>query len=331
MKSVFSASSHLSDQLVIDLGNGGMSDEFVLLNELQPGRPVTLMQSRDNLELHVIKYALSHDAEAIDTLRREYEALRILSPSGSVPEILEPFEERGKTFRFVMPFIYADRSVVYSSPEAAAPVAVSLASLHSVTRNIPYPPFGFEVPILVGGHAFWIGADKIIQKMCEQPETGPVGEVVREVIELLRGARSTLTRPFSMNEMVLIHGDISTENIILARRGGRISPVFLDFGEAVLGPPQHDLARYAVSANLDPTGTALLLSVYLNTLDEKSRQTDRFIEGFNALKCLAIFDLKILGPLIFMRSGPNSGEFTGHVKAAAGEIRELLRQMKDPE
>ena len=333
MKSTYPFSDVSSEQLITHLNAGTINSEFALLNKPKPGQPTTWMWTRSRRKPCIVKHAFGEDAEAIRKLDREYKALQILFPSGVVPEILKTLEDRNKLVGIITPYICPDDSVNHRSPEVTVAVAHAAAAAHARTWKISYPPFGLRVPVLFGGHALWIGADKIIHDSCENlraRDFSRAGDLLSDALNLIKSYRKTITAPFSPENMVLIHGDISTENIILTRRRGEAAAIFVDFGEAVVGPAQHDLARYAVSAELSTAETTLFLDSYIARFQEITGdclETKVFLEGFETSKCLAIFDLKIFGLIMFMSTNSKTGDWITGVETSIRDIRYLLQKI----
>jgi Ser/Thr protein kinase RdoA (MazF antagonist) len=124
--------------------------------------------------------------------------------------------------------------------------------------------------------------------------------IVNRALSLLNEHRAALTRPFDPAEMVVVHGDITGENMVLQKQRGRVTSTLVDLGEAAVGPAQLDVARFSVVRGLDEAQERAFVKAYLNGIDQaghRAPEIHTFMRGVRASKVMAVFDLCFVGPL----------------------------------
>jgi aminoglycoside phosphotransferase len=286
----------------------------------------------------IVKHAATGDREARECLRREAAVLAALAPTGVVPTLACVLAERsGEVAGFAYERLPAERGVDCARPAAVAAFAEAITRLHACTWGLAPPPLGLDVPVALGGHPLWIGGSAILRRMCAAIEGGenrPLARCAREALDLLESRRAEITVCFPRQELVVTHGDIDAENLLFRREALAWRCRLIDFGEVVLGAPQYDLARFAVSAELAPAGEELLLALYALWLEERTAQAPRdgrldarFRTAYSWQKLLALFDIRIASYVIYAAHGLDPGpreEVLERVEGALAILRTML-------
>lgn len=250
----------------------------------------------------IVKAAPNKDIEAVSYLSRELMIIDFLSNSGIVPPLIGEFANLNLMSGFVGRYIDNVKHDTDNIDTLAA-VADVLSNLHSRTWRVPYEKLSLKVPVLFDGHGFWISGSTLVREWCNSLNTTYEGRLLSELayhaLETLEHARPRLTGQFPTSEMVLIHGDISPDQILVSLEDGRKRVYLTDFAEAVFGPVHHDLARYSIFSKLNPYQDDVLLKMYIESFAQRTDYAwdpELFNHHFQILKVLAVFDFGIVGP-----------------------------------
>ena len=300
------------------------------LSAHETGRPSVWAWSPSRGPSRIVKYA-GGDRESIRRLHRELAVIEVLQDLPCVAKLFDKYEEHGEIRGFCLEHLHHAPSVDWLELPPHA-IARPLAQLHAVSLGKPYPPFGLDLPVLFEGHGFWLSGERVVRGALEDLKRTRFAGAAREVrttISRLTTNRARLTAPFKSDEFALIHGDTAKENLRLPVVGEPAR--LIDFGEAVVGPVQHDLARAAVSLDFSADRQDELVADYLTILAELAPfhvNHARFREGFDALLTMAAFDIGMTGPTLAVVADPIGSDHEWYKLVVSRSSRRIARLLE---
>jgi len=250
-------------------------------------------------------YKMSHSTNT--ELLFEYRLLTTyLKESRFVPKILykHPPINRAEIHGFVIPFYPCDEWDKITTTNLMS-IGSAMAKVHALNYHCTYPLQNVTIPVLFGGHTFWIGGAQLLQKRLNKYETGEITiqHELSTIITSLLDQKENYLSLFDLTKSTIIHGDLSRENIRFKDQ----DVVFIDWGEAAIGSLANDLTHFCVEARLSEENRELFINAYISAFKESTSivlDVNEIYEQISHLEPLIILDIIILGELAKKGSDP---------------------------
>lgn len=278
----------------------------------------------------ICKVATNANEKATRKVLKELQVLREYDSLAIAPPLQHDLGSQGLLSGFTIRYIPYEEIKEELTDMQIESLALKLSRFHAHSFRQEYPFFGMSLPVLFGGHTYWIGGRAILMDLISQmPDSFP-DNLKKQFLALLAAIdemESSLRETFRPQEMVLIHGDLSRENVLFPKTNTE-EPFVIDFGESVIGPGHYDLARLAVSFQLDEEREEKLINQYRRSFADltKFQQEDQiFDRQYQVLKMFSELDLNVVGGLLELRHNSNR-EYTDHIVAHISKTLDYLEE-----
>lgn len=241
-----------------------------------------------NEQVFICKLSSKENAE----ISKEFNVISsLLLGSENIPQIVYEFKRDKALLGFAIPYYECNKKF-----ENIDAIATALARVHAKNWRFVYPNKLVDLTVLIGGHSFWVGGQEILRQQLKSNQIITEENKLRvmKCIDKMEHFSSLFSALFDLTECSIIHGDLTRENI----RHTEQQVVFIDWGEACVGPIANDLIRFFVESRADNSYQTEFLKEYINEFESVTGHlfaVEKILQQMKYLEPLVHLELLILG------------------------------------